>query len=383
MSRGKLAWRWARLSAMTPAEIRWRLSEALHARWESLAAGREAYRPWREPGGPALAAALRGTLAPLVPERAWRASFRQEFPEAYERLGRRARAMRGGRVMVFAREYAIGAPPDWHFDPGSHAHAPRIPAARLDHRDLKLVGSARRIWEINRHHHLVEAAMWAWAAEDRDAARFVCEQWRDWIAANPPLVGINWTSRLELAVRTLAWAEALALLLDLGDDVLDHGTLALVVGAWARQIEYVSTHDSRFSSANNHRIGEACGVALAGHVLSFHPRAADWWRWGKETLEREIELQIAPDGVGREQAFAYQRFVLDFALVVARLAQARGESLSEACVDRLGSACEFLLEVSSPEGKTLAVGDDDEGRAFALGEEWEARTAATLESAGF
>jgi hypothetical protein len=378
MSGSNLSWKWSRLRAMSPAEIWWRIQEAWRARWEALAAGRERYRPWREP----VRDALRASLAPLVPPAAWREAFRAEFAPQYERLGKRARAVREGKVVLFAREYPVGAPPDWHFDPGSRAHAPRVPAVRLDYRDLGRMGSARRIWELNRHHHLTETALWAWAAEDHDAARFVASQLRDWCAANPPLVGINWTSGLELAIRTLAWAESLALLLDLARDV-DDDTLALVAGAWARQIEHVRGHDSRFSSANNHRIGEAAAVAVAGHVLSFHPRAAEWWAWGKQTLEAEIPLQIAPDGTGREQAFAYQRFVLDFALLVARFARARGESFSAECTDRLAEASDFLLAVSGPEGRTLEVGDDDEGRVLALGEEWEERTAATLECMGW
>src|SRR5262249_46693337 len=103
----------------------------------------------------------------------------------------------------------------------------------------------------------------------------------------------------------------------------------------------------------------------------------------KQTLETEIDLQIAPDGVGREQAFAYQRFVIDFALLVAVFARARGESLSDSCVERLAEACEFLAAVSGPEGRPFAVGDDDEGRVLALGEEFDERTSATLESAGW
>ncbi|HEV8481596.1 MAG TPA: alginate lyase family protein [Candidatus Eisenbacteria bacterium] len=379
MSQGKLAWRWARLAAMSPAEITWRVQEEWQRRWEGMAAGRERYRPWRDPVGDA----LRASLVPLVPEPAWRDAFREEFPADYERLGKRARAAREGRVMLFAREYAVGAPPDWHFDPGSRAHAPQVAAAKLDYRDLGKVGSARRIWELNRHHHLTEVALWAWAARDHDAARFVAEEWRDWCKHNPPLVGINWTSGLELAIRTISWAEMLALLLDLEGAAPDAETLALVVGAWARQIEHVRAHDSRFSSANNHRIGEAAAVAIAGHALPFHPQAAEWWSWGKSTLEEEILLQIAPDGVGREQAFAYQRFVIDFAMLVSLFARARGEDLSSACLERLGRACDFLAAVSGPEGRAFAVGDDDEGRALGLGEEWEDRTAASLECAGW
>ena len=167
MSKHSLSWRWDRMRAMTPAEIAWRASEELRARWEAMSAGRERYRSWGAPAGKELAAALRTSLAPLTPPAAWRRAFRDGFPAHHERLGRRVRAARDGRVLLFAREFTVGAPPDWHLDPASRARAPQAAAARVDYRDPGSVGSARRIWELNRHPHLVEAAQWAWLAEDR------------------------------------------------------------------------------------------------------------------------------------------------------------------------------------------------------------------------
>jgi hypothetical protein len=380
---GKLAWTLSRLGAMGPGEIGWRVGERLRAAWEGRSAGRESFRPLAAPQGAALRAALAHGLRPLVPPAAWAARLEGEFPAAYARLRDAARAAAAGRVTLFAREYAVGVPTDWHTDPGGAARPSRDPAAALDLRDDSRLGSVRRIWELNRHHHLAEAALWAWAARDREVGGFVVAQLDDWCEANPPPIGVNWTSSLELAVRTLAWAEILALLVDAEEPALSDAALARIVGAWVRQVEHVRSHDSRYSSANNHRIGEAAGVAVAGLALAFHPRAADWWRWGRGALEEELLLQLAPDGSGREQAFAYQRFVLDFAVLVCSMARGHGRDLNPAVHARLWGAARFLAVVTRPDGQPFAVGDDDEGRAFALGESYEERTEATLETLGW
>lgn len=383
MSTGQnLAWRWSRLRAMAPSEVAWRVRDRLRSSWESRRAGRDRFRPLDLPGGE-----LRGAFAEssraLVPHPEWRDTLSQEFPDARARLERAARSALAGRVTLFAREHPVGTRVDWHADPASGVVAPARPFTAIDYRDRATVGSARRIWELNRHHHLAETALWSWAAEDRAAGRFVVEQLLDWCDKNPPCWGINWTSSLELSIRTLAWAEILALLVDAREPALDDRALALLLGAWARQAEHVRTHDSRYSSANNHRIGEAAAVAVAGLVLRFHDRAEEWRQWGWSALESELERQIAPDGVGREQAFAYQRFVLDFAIVALVVGRTHGLEPSPSTRARLVAACDFLDGVMRPDGTLFAVGDDDEGRAFALGEAFEERTSATLECAGW
>jgi hypothetical protein len=379
----RIGWWWHRLRAMSPDEVRWRLHERSLLRAEAGRAGRESYAPLAAPRGDALRAALAASLAPLVPPTSWRDALRGEFSAHRAHLEGAAREARAGRVAIYARVYDAGVPTRWRTDPKSGAETPARAAARLDYRDRAISGNARRIWELNRHHHLAEAAQWAWAAEDTGTGRWVAQQLSDWCAKNPPLVGVNWTSALELAIRTLAWAEIVALLGDLGPEALPDDNLEEICGAWARQVEHVRVHDSRFSSANNHRIGEAAAVAVAGLAMPFHPDAGAWWQWGAETLDEELVRQIATDGAGREQAFAYQRFVVDFALLVRVLARGHGRDLGPEARERVGAACDFLEAVTRDDGAPFPVGDDDEGRAFALGETYEERTLATLECAGW
>jgi hypothetical protein len=368
---------------MSPPEIGWRLRGQVSAAWESRRAGQERFQSLSEPRGQALRGALSSSLSALIPDSGWRQTMAAEFPAAAERLERGAGEILAGRVPVYARRVDLGRRVNWHRDPVSGVVAPRRPAALLDYRKPELVGNARRVWEINRHHHLAELTLWAWLAEDYEAAGFAVSQLLDWCEQNPPLIGVNWTSSLELAIRTLAWAEILALLLDMEEPALDDSALELLTGAWIRQIEYVRAHDSRYSSANNHRIGEAAAVAAAGLLLPFHRRAEEWWRWGSSVLDREVLLQFTSDGVGAEQAFAYQRFVLDFVLLVRVLARRQGKDLDPASIERIGQAAEFLDVVTREDGSGFAVGDDDEGRAFALGEAHGEMTLATLECAGW
>ena len=50
-------------------------------------------------------------------------------------------------------------------------------------------------------------------SDDQKYAQAIVTQLEDWLAQNPPLVGINWASMLEIGFRTISWTWALHFLL--------------------------------------------------------------------------------------------------------------------------------------------------------------------------
>src|SRR5256885_11178716 len=78
---------------------------------------------------------------------------------------------------------------------------------------------------------------------------------------------------------------------------------------------FVHGYFSRHSSANNHLIGEAAGLYIAGLTWPCWPKLRDWRHAARQILEREALLQSSADGVNLEQAVCYQQFVLDLLLL--------------------------------------------------------------------
>ena len=153
-----------------------------------------------------------------------------------------------------------------------------------------------------------------------------------------------------------------------------------VFATWAEQLRFVDAHDARHSSANNHRLGEAAGLAWGGRLLAFVPGAAGWRERGLAILEESFLGQTTPGGVTREHAFAYQHFVLDFVLAVYGLEARAGVAPPRAVIDRIARVA-AMLERVSPGGLTWPVGDGDEGQALPTGEPFAGRVSATLECA--
>ena len=97
---------------------------------------------------------------------------------------------------------------DWQYDPVHERHAPDGFWSTIPYLDPSC-GDHKVIWELNRHQHWMAVGRAYWLTGDpRYRGRMLMEL-TSWLEANPPLVGINWSSMLELAFRTISWLWAL------------------------------------------------------------------------------------------------------------------------------------------------------------------------------
>ncbi|HET7197354.1 MAG TPA: alginate lyase family protein, partial [Burkholderiales bacterium] len=265
-----------------------------------------------------------------------------------------------GRLDVFAlADLDLGLPPRWNRDPKSGIEAPLRFGKQLDYRDPDLVGDIKYLWEPNRHLQLVTLAQ-AWALTGRrkylDA---LGEQLDSWFLACPYPRGPNWSSALEAAIRLVNWSIAWQLA---GGAA---GIEAELRARWLRSVyqhaHFVRHWLSAHSSANNHLIGEAAGLYLAGLTWPHWREAGDWLATGRKILEREAQAQVAPDGVSREQALWYQQFVLDMLLLPLLAGRAAGERFSGAFEARVEAMIDFIAGVMDAGGHVPMFGDADDG----------------------
>jgi hypothetical protein len=262
----------------------------------------------------------------------------------------------------------VDDPPRWQCD--YHAGrelATSASAFRIDHRRLGGGADVMMIWELNRWSELVRLAQGAFLLGDTRAARKCLDWLEDWLRANPPYRGWNWTSGLEAAVRLIqfAWIDALLTGADL-QNAEGQSCLARVRSGLLPAHAWLAwRHRSFGSSANNHLLGELAGLVVAG---ARWPALA---RWSaplgvlQRALEREILAQFAGDGGNREQALSYHLFSFELAWQ-ARLALAgMGRELAGPVEERLARAARFYVEVQ-PVREPWDYGDSAEARVTPL-----------------
>ncbi len=258
---------------------------------------------------------------------------------------------RAGKFAWFGVSWPKSDPPDWHLDPASGRRWPAdIFGPDIGYRHDNDHGDVKLVWELNRLQYLQPIAALAHVTGEAGPADLVRRHISDWIARNPPFLGINWASGIELALRAVSLILA-GSLVDLGEDLRTELAKSLAAHGY-----FLARYPSRYSSANNHAVAEGLGLLAIGTALPALPDAADWARQGRAILERESVRQILPDGVGAEQAIAYQRFTMEML--------ALGAKFGAATQSRFPQAEAFLDAITDPAGNSPRIGDDDEGHVW-------------------
>jgi uncharacterized heparinase superfamily protein len=266
----------------------------------------------------------------------------------------------GGRFDLLGYSRLVfGNPVDWHLDPISGRRAPLVHWSRLDPLDSATVGDSKVVWELNRHQWLIRLGQaYRLTGDERYAGAFAAYV-RQWLRANPPGMGINWASSLEVALRLIAWCWGLVLFSE--SPVLSPELFAAMLDALSAHAAHVERYLSRYFSPNTHLTGEALGLFYAGAVLQELRHAERWRTVGARILVDECERQILSDGVYFERATGYQRYTLEIYLHFLILAGRNAWPVPPAIAERAGKMLDFMLAVRFPDGSVPLIGDADSG----------------------
>ena len=288
-------------------------------------------------------------------------------PDAASALVRAADTVLEGTWTVLGAPRADSADPDWFHDPLTGRRAPdRQLAFRVDHRDEAETGNIKQVWEMSRHHQVtVLAAAW-WLTQEERYAETAAHQLRSWWSANPFLSGVHWTSGIEAGIRLISWVWTRRLLDEWPKvgDLFEYNEDAVRQIAWHQ--EFLAAFPSRGSSANNHVVAEAAGRLAAACAFPWYARTSRWRQSAATLLERELAANTFDDGLNRELATDYHRFVLELGLLAAVEADAHGHDLSEATWQRLAAMLDAGAAILDATGRAPRQGDGDEGHALVV-----------------
>src|SRR5256885_961365 len=202
-----------------------------------------------------------------------RAELHRRFGAQSASLLARARAAQAGKFDLLGLSgLDFGTPVDWHLDPTSGVRAPLTHWSRIDYLDARVAGDKKFIWELNRHQHFNTLGRAYWhTGDERFAATFAAHA-EAWMDANPPKLGINWASSLEVSFRAIAWLWALYFFKD-ADALTPQLFLRLLKFLYAHA-RHIETYLSTYFAPNTHLTGEALGLYYLGTLLPEFKRAS-------------------------------------------------------------------------------------------------------------
>ncbi|MBX3395199.1 MAG: alginate lyase family protein [Phycisphaerae bacterium] len=279
----------------------------------------------------------------------------------------RAEAILRGEIHLLGMSPTqIGERIDWNREYRSGKATPTVFAAAIDYRDFSVTGDCKWVWELSRHHHLVVLGRAYAASGDRRYALAVASQLKSWLDQCPFGCGMNWRSPLELAIRLINWVWAIELIRPA--EVIDATLGRQISESVYRHLWDVSRKYSRFSSANNHLIGEAAGVFIGASYFSWLRGAATWRSEARQILIGEMASQTHEDGGHREQATGYQLFVMQFFTLAGVVGRRTDGAFPASYWNRLERMYEFIGSLL--EGGPMPLwGDCDDGYVLDLGED--------------
>ena len=184
----------------------------------------------------------------------------------------------------------LGNPPQWNRDPLTGRLAPQQRAASLDYRDERLVGNIKYLWEPNRHLHLPTLAQAYALTRDTRYLDAVRSHLDSWMTQCPPGIGAHWTSSLEFAIRLINWSITWQLIGGAASPLFADAEGQAFRRRWLdsifQHVRGTMKKLSRYSSANNHLIGEVTGVWVASMTWDYWPQMRVWGERAKQILAK-------------------------------------------------------------------------------------------------
>lgn len=257
-------------------------------------------------------------------------------------------------------------PIDWYLDPVRNLRFPR----GVHHKAWKLYemrpGNAdvKYPWELARCQHWVTLGQAYRLTGDQRYAAEIARQLDDFVEANPVGVGINWTCTMDVGLRAVSWVIGLDLIRDSAiDDAF-----------WSRAARALHDHglfikgnlENTYEVTSNHFLSNVVGLWFLAAMFEDLDEGRAWGRFARESLETEIDVQVLPDGADFESSVPYHRLVAELFLGSCRLADLRGEPLSEHYRSRVRDMIAYLADVTRPDGLMPQSGDADDGRLHVL-----------------
>lgn len=257
----------------------------------------------------------------------------------------------------------------------------------------------KQAWEFGRLQHLPRLALMAGfiSGHRQGLAIEFRDQILDFIAMNPPGMGIQWLSPLEIAIRganlALGW-----MLLSLQDrkNVADQGFRRVLARSLRDHGRYLMDHLEFHEHANNHYLGNIAGLVFIASALGPDRETDRWLAFADQELTCQLRRQFRSDGGHFEGSLSYHRFSGELAVFAAArlrgLSSERWKRLRDLVPDaeierllpvsqrdtlqpghesllagqRLRRAADYTIAARNSQHQVSAFGDNDNGRFFTL-----------------
>lgn len=242
------------------------------------------------------------------------------------------------------------------------------------YKDIKIVdlsndADVKIPWELSRFQHIFTLGKAYWITENEKYAVEFKEEIEDWIEKNPIEMSVNWACTMDVAIRAVNWIIGYYFL---------KTSKSINKNFWNKFNKVLYLHgryimknlENKGVHTGNHYLSDIVGLIWLGiYFRDFivkdknkknSPKA--WLDFGLKELENEMFIQINRDGTDYEASTSYHRLVTEMFLLTTILCNQNKITFSKNYLSRLEKMCEFIMNITKPNGLAPLIGDADDGR---------------------
>jgi len=214
-------------------------------------------------------------------------------------------------------------------------------------------------WELSRMQHLVQLA-WGYALEkDQIYITEFQNQILDFISANPPRYGVNWSCTMDVGIRIANWLIAYDLLRAYDAPVSEEFEKVFIRSVYEHGHHIFHHLEWDPFLRSNHYLANIAGLLFVVAYLPSSLETAKWRTFAIQELEQEVLSQFHPDGSNFEGSTSYHRLSAEMVVYATAL---HSQEFSEEYLKRIDKMAEFIRDITKPDGTIIQIGDNDSGR---------------------
>lgn len=279
-----------------------------------------------------------------------------------------------GYYAIFGSDSVYMLEPAWHTDVHLLQQTPQADAQfpnDIFYADIKIaVGQSKQLtkdvkvpWYLSCLRHVNTIGYAYKQTGNSKYTNWFCEHIDNWLDSNPFLLGVNWVSPLEVAIRAINLVWAFYFFKD---------TQAISSKFWERyccslydHLLYLEnnweTYDGR---TNNHYLSNLVGYLYLLWFFKDFSESKQKIRWCWSQILKEFEWQIFDEGTSYEGSTAYHRLVTELFYHALGLAKELNLVWPETAQQKFERMCLFINNCFVNNNYYITIGDDDSGRVL-------------------
>uniref|UniRef100_UPI0005593524 alginate lyase family protein n=1 Tax=Exiguobacterium alkaliphilum TaxID=1428684 RepID=UPI0005593524 len=228
--------------------------------------------------------------------------------------------------------------------------------------DLKDNSDVKYVWEQSRLQHIPTLGRAYFFKKDPVYLKYFIDELMDWIEQNPYKKGVNWTSAMEVAIRSLNIITGLIYFNNY--NCLPNKEKKIIEKSLYEHGEFIYGNlENSNGITGNHYMSNIMGLIwISLYFDREDSKVSKWISLGISEFKKEIKTQYFDDGSNYEGAPAYHKLTSEMVFLTMIMLKENNMNLDDSYWHDMKMNINYLISMTKDDGLLPLFGDNDSGR---------------------